>query len=143
MAELKQTPREEKFAQGVVNGLSQSESYRQANPASTKWKDESVWVKASQMMAKVGIRVDEIRAELAKTSLWSRIDSVETLKPIATGSEKDGDRIAAVKVLNEMHGYNAPIRTEVTGKDGGPLAHDVAIRPAITREEWLRIHGIE
>lgn len=121
MKKRKLTPREEKFAQGVAAGLSQAEAYRQANPNSVKWKDETVWSKASVMMGKVWARVEELRAELAKQALWSRMDSVETLKPIATGAEKDSDRIAAVKVLNEMHGYNAPDRLEITGKDGVPI----------------------
>ena len=99
------------------------------------------------MAGKVEARINEIRAELAKKSLWSRMDSVETLKTIANSTEKggdkiaavkDGDKIAAVKVLNEMHGYNAPIKTEV--KHEGEITHE--IRPKLTRDEWLRIHGL-
>lgn len=127
----KLTPREEKFAQGVADGLSQAEAYRQAYPSAAKWKDATVWSKASVLMrnGKVQARVEEIRAELAKQALWSRMDSVATLKPIATGAEKDSDRIAAVKVLNEMHGYNAPTKLELTGKGGGPV-QQVNMTPA-------------
>lgn len=123
----KLTPREEKFAQGVADGLSQAEAYRQAYPRAAKWKDATVWNKASALMRKgeVLARVEELRAELAKQALWSRMDSVATLKPIATGAEKDSDRIAAVKVLNEMHGYNAPTKTEITGANGGPIQQHV------------------
>lgn len=120
---LRLTQREETFAQGVADGLSQADAYRRACPISEKWKPGTVWTKASLMMGrdKVRQRVDQLRAELAERCLWSRMDSVETLKPIALGAEKDGDRIAAVKVLNEMHGYNAPTRTEIAGPDGGPV----------------------
>ena len=124
----KLTPREEKFAQGVADGLSQAEAYRQAYQSAAGWKDKTVWSRASELMAdsKVSGRVEELRAELAKQALWSRMDSVATLKPIATGAEKDSDRIAAVKVLNEMHGYNAPTKLEHTGKDGGPIRTQTA-----------------
>jgi hypothetical protein len=119
----KLSPRLEKFAQGVANGLSQAEAYRQAFQNSLNWKDATVWNKSSAIMRRgeVLARVDELRADLEKQALWSRMDSVATLKPIALAAEKDSDRIAAVKVLNEMHGYNAPIRTEVSGPNGGPM----------------------
>lgn len=135
----KLTPREEKFAQGVADGLSQAEAYRQAFPNSAKWKDEAVWVNASKLMAKVSLRVEELRAELAKQALWSRMDSVATLKPIATGAEKDSDRIAAVKVLNEMHGYNAPIKTEITGANGGPIQHQDVSLLELSDDDLARI----
>lgn len=139
----KLNPREEKFAQGVADGLSQAEAYRQAYPSAAKWKDKTVWSRASEMMGRSEVlgRVEELRAELAKQSLWSRMDSVATLKPIAIGADKDSDRIAAVKVLNEMHGYNAPIRTEITGKDGGPIQSQ-GVPPdlsSLTDDELARI----
>lgn len=137
----KLTPREEKFAQGVADGLSQAEAYRQAFPSAAKWKDKTVWSRASELMARSEVlgRVEEIRAELAKQALWSRMDSVATLKPIATGAEKDSDRIAAVKVLNEMHGYNAPIKTEITGANGGPIQHQDVSLLELSDDDLARI----
>lgn len=137
----KLTPREEKFAQGVADGLSQAEAYRQAYPRAAKWKDATVWNKASALMRKgeVLARVEELRAELAKQALWSRMDSVATLKPIATGAEKDSDRIAAVKVLNEMHGYNAPTKTEITGANGGPIQHQDVSLLELSDDDLARI----
>lgn len=117
------SPQREEFAQRVASGLSQADAYRKAYPSSLSWKDDSVHNKASALMrdALVKARVNELRAEIAQKDLWSRIDSVETLKPIAMHADKDSDRIAAVKVLNDMHGYNAPIKTEVSGPNGGPV----------------------
>jgi len=48
----KLTPVEERFANEVALGKSQAAAYRIANPRSTKWKDGSVYVKASLMMGK-------------------------------------------------------------------------------------------
>lgn len=32
------------------------------------------------------------------------------------------DTVAVRKVINEMQGYNAPVKTELTGKDGAPIS---------------------
>lgn len=45
------TPRQEAFACGLAQGLSQAEAYRRAYPASLKWKDQSVWDAASRLAA--------------------------------------------------------------------------------------------
>lgn len=54
----------------VLNGGDQSKAYRKAFPASQKWKDQSVHVKASQLFAldKVQIRVKELQAKVAETA---------------------------------------------------------------------------
>lgn len=58
--------KQESFARLVAQGKTYSEAYREAYPSSRKWKNESVWVKSSQLMAndKVRIRVNEIQEEL-------------------------------------------------------------------------------
>jgi len=63
------TPAKEIFCQQVVlNGWDQSAAYRVAYPNSQKWKDNSVHVKASQLMKtdKVRIRVEELKAKVAE-----------------------------------------------------------------------------
>lgn len=114
-------PRREKFAQGVADGLSQAESYRRANPKkAAKWKDTTVWVNASQLMAdpKVSQRVAELREQMAEKALWKREDSVRILSEIAQAGEKDADRVRAVTELNSMHGYDAPKTLDLTNSDG-------------------------
>lgn len=115
----------ERFAQGVAAGKTQADAYREANPGCVErgWKDETIWKRASEWMAsgEVAGRVAELRAQVAEKALWTREDSVRALIPIVDGAERENDRIAAVKVLNDMHGFNAPIKTEITGKDGAPI----------------------
>jgi len=115
------TPQQELFAQNVAAGKSQAEAYRTAYPRSAKWK--SVHQTASRMMANANIsaRVDEIRAEIAEKGLWTREESVKTLKGVIANPDKAGDITAAVKELNAMHGFNEPIKHQVTGADGGPV----------------------
>lgn len=61
-------PKQERYAQLIVEGHTQAEAYRRSHPNSLKWKDETVWSRASELMAdsKVSARVAELRAEVEK-----------------------------------------------------------------------------
>jgi hypothetical protein len=108
---------QEKFAQEVANGKSQSAAYRIAYPKSQTWKDSSVWELASSLMAntKVSSRVAELRKELADRAIWTREQSVKILAEIAATADKNTDRVAAIKEINAMHGFNAPQKVEHNG----------------------------
>lgn len=60
----KLTPRQEAFALELAKGESQAAAYRIAYPQSRRWKDSSVWPKASAMAknGKVRARVDELQS---------------------------------------------------------------------------------
>jgi len=111
------TPQQERFAQEVASGKSQSEAHRIAYPKSAKWKPSALWSSASALLAKreVSARVDAIRAELAERAIWSREQSVKVLSEVAASGEKDADRVRAVAELNKMHGFEAPQRIEHSG----------------------------
>lgn len=112
MTEL--TPKQEKFAQAVADGMTQADAYRTAYDVSNSTKAETIQKRASELMSNGAVsgRVQELKSKLEKRALWTREMSVRAL----VGVYKDGkpsDRIAAVKELNVMHGYNAPIKHEV------------------------------
>lgn len=109
------TPQQEVFAQAVAGGKSQADAYRTAYPKSLKWKPDSVWNKASAMMAKaeVSARVEAIKAELADLGLWTREQSVLALVGVVRAPDKATDIVAAVKELNSMHGFNAAQKVEL------------------------------
>ena len=100
----KLTPVEERFANEVALGKSQAAAYRIANPRSTKWKDGSVYVKASLMMGKdkVKKRIAEIQQMLLIRSIWSREQSVMALKEVIDAPDRKSDVVAAVRDLNVM-----------------------------------------
>lgn len=111
------TTKQERFAQAIADGLSQADAYRTAYDAS-KSKPETVWSKASELMAdgKVTARVAQLREALATKALWSRERSVTALAGIADGGEsKAAEKVAAIKELNAMHGFNAPAKIELSG----------------------------
>ena len=112
------TSKQENFAQCVADGMNQSDAYRAAY-STGGMKDNSINVNASKMMAdaKVSLRVNELRAALADKALWTREDSVKTLAVIARGGEaKASEIVSAIKELNLMHGFNAPIDINLGGK---------------------------
>ena len=105
------TTKQEAFAQAVVSGMNQSDAYRSAYKVKPETKPESVNVNASKMMADANVaqRVHELRAELANKALWTREQSVAVLvNVINEGESRAGDKINAVKVLNDMQGFNSP-----------------------------------
>ncbi len=121
MTEL--TTQQEAFARSVAEGKSQAEAYRDAYPKARKWKASSVYSQASRMLdrPKIAARVESIKGELAKRSLWSREQSVDALKGIIAATDKGSDVVAAVRELNAMHGFNAPSKHEIAGAGGGPV----------------------
>jgi phage terminase small subunit len=64
------TPQQEAFAAGLAAGMTQAEAYRKAYPAAVRWKDDSVWPKASALAAngKVQARVQTLMAIAASDS---------------------------------------------------------------------------
>lgn len=112
------TPKQEKFAQEVASGKSQADAYRAAFDCKRS-KPQTVIENASRLMAdsNVSARVHELKAQLSEKALWSREDSVRILSEIALDTEASRkDKTAAVRVLNDMHGFNAPQKIEHSGE---------------------------
>ena len=112
---MKITAKQEKFAQCVADGKTQADAYRAAF-ACSKSKPETIQNNASILMknSEVAARVKELRDKLASKALWTREDSVNTLKDVLSDPDaKASDKTGAVKVLNEMHGFNAPTEAKV------------------------------
>ena len=114
---MKLTAKQEAFAQAIASGMTQADAYRTAYNAA-KMLPESIWSKASEVMAdvKVSSRVSELKAATASKALWTRERSVLALASIADSSEAKANEItAAIKELNLMHGFNAPTKIELEG----------------------------
>ena len=111
------TAKRERFAQEVAGGKSQADAYRAAfNCANSK--PETIIKRASELMANGDIagRVRFLKAQLSEKGLWTREDSVRILAEIAKDEEASRkDKTGAIKVLNEMHGFNAPTKIEHSG----------------------------
>ena len=76
------TSQQEKFAQEVASGKSQSEAYRVAYPKALKWKPATIWNRASALMRndEVLARVDALRAEIVAQS---GVEAIRVIKELA------------------------------------------------------------
>ena len=107
------TAKQEAFAQGLANGLGQADAYRAAYDAENM-KDNSIYRKAHDLIENVKItaRVAELKKTTVAKLLWTREMSVKALVQAykeGTGSTK----VAAVKELNAMHGFNEPTKHSI------------------------------
>lgn len=114
------TPKQERFAQAVADGMSQADAYRVAFDVKATTKPETVQQSASRLMAnpKVAARVKEQQALLAQKGLWTREMSVKALVrafKLAEASSNASGMTGAVKELNAMHGFNEPVKVEHGG----------------------------
>lgn len=77
-------------------------------------KAEDVWTEASRLVnhPKVAPRIAELKAALTAKGLWSRQQSVDTLSEVAREG-RAMEKVAAVKELNSMHGFNEPAKLDV------------------------------
>lgn len=119
-----QNLRHERFAQEyVTNGGNATEAYRSAG-----YKPDNADAKAFRLLGNVGIktRISYLRREYLdhwREEYYGEVkNNVETLRQIRDNKgAKNSDRISAVRTMNDMVGFNAPTKQEVTGADGRPL----------------------
>ena len=120
---MKLTAQQEQFAQAIADGMTQADAYRAAYPKAAGRKVEALYVAASELMGKVGVRVAELKEALASKQLWTREQSVAQLVKELDG-DRAGDRISAIKELNNMHGFNAPTKLDIRGSVGVEVNFD-------------------
>ena len=115
MPHVNLTAKQEAFCQGIADGLGQADAYRAAYDAEGM-KDNTIYPLASKLMknSKVAARIAELRESVQEKQLWSREMSVKAL--VQAYREGSGSvKVAAVKELNAMHGYNEPAKLNISG----------------------------
>lgn len=115
------TNKQEAFCQAIASGMNQADAYRHAYDTS-KMKDSSIHVNASKLLAdaKVTQRVTSLKQALESKALWTREMSVKALigaYQVAKEKKNSSGMTGAVKELNAMHGYNEPIKLDVSMKE--------------------------
>lgn len=110
------TPKQEAFAQNIIQGMSQADAYRSAY-SNTKMSDKTIWEAASRLMAndKVVARLTELRNELASPKIMSAQKRLEWLTQlIESENETTGDKLKAADIMNKMQGeYVQKVEAEV------------------------------
>lgn len=115
------TPQQEIFCQRMAAGWSRQDAWLDAWPGS-KYQAPNACRLLKQPV--IVARMNSIRSDLAALMRWDRMKSVEALAKVVELNEGSPAIVGAVRELNEMMGFNQPVRLEV----GAPGAFDVAVR---------------
>ncbi|MGW8157396.1 MAG: terminase small subunit [Desulfoprunum sp.] len=122
---MKLTPKQETFCLAYLETGNASEAYRQSyNPP--KMSPKTVNEASCRLLAngKIAARIKEIQDRILNELVWEKQHSLQILAGIARDeSARATERIAAVKELNAMHGYNAPAKVthQFTDPAGEPI----------------------
>lgn len=111
------TPKQEKFVQSLMQGMSQADAYRSAY-ATKNMSDKTIHEAASRLVAdsKVSARLSELREQMTKDTIMSAQKRLEWLTEVI--ADKDisiGDKLKAADIMNKMQGeYTQKVQAEVT-----------------------------
>lgn len=108
------TPQQERFAQLVATGSSQSRAYRDAYDVKPRTKKATVWDNAYTVahLPHVRARIAALKEEVAKRAVLSRTEYLEWLLTMARRCELEGDM------------SNARAYASDYGKASGFFSHD-------------------
>ena len=124
----KLTPKQEKFVQGVINGLSYADAYRQAYP-NTKLSDENIYSEASNMINGTGNYKDNPKVHTRFVELNQK--AVEKAKKADEKKIADASEILTF-LSSVMRDENAEYKdrmkaAELSGKRFGIFSEHVQI----------------
>ncbi len=96
---MRLTTQQEKFVQALAKGKNQYESYLIAYPSRKTWKRNSIDCEASKLFKQDKVKqryetlMERIRERETKKTMWSREESIETLKYVIDVNKQDLERI--------------------------------------------------
>lgn len=136
------TPKQEAFCLAYIETGNASEAYRRSYD-SAGMADSSVNRKAKELLdnGKITARLAELRAPVVKKAqitLEKHLEDLKRLRDMAEASEKYGPAIQAEIARGKASGLYVE-KTELTGKDGGPIAMKSA--KELTDDELAAIAG--
>ncbi|MBN7275091.1 terminase [Ligilactobacillus pobuzihii] len=108
--------RQEKFVQGLIQGMSQRKAYRAAFKQSERWKDATVDNKASKLfkLGEIRARYNELEEEAQDEAIMKRKARMVKLSEIASDDEYPNEQMKAIDLLNKMDNMYIQ-KNEVTG----------------------------
>ena len=130
------TFKQETFCQGIASGLTQSDAYRAAY-ATKKWKNETVWEKASVLISKdkVKARIAELRAPVVKKvgiTLENHIEDLLKLRNMAAKKEQYSAAIKAEMARGKVCGL---YEFEQTPEENVPMPTKIEIQVVDGRKQ--------
>ena len=107
-------PRQRQFANGVLEGISQTQSYMSAYPNCSIKTAES---KSSALVRhdKVARYLEVANAQVCEKAKVSRVWALEQLKEIAQEpSSNTAGKVAAIALISKMEGWDKPAKVEIS-----------------------------
>ena len=148
------TPKQEKYVQGLVAGLSQRKAYMEAYPSSRKWTERTVDSRASELLKESNVlgRYNELMDEHKEKAMWTREEAVNTLKWLIEKSVKSIEEqdegyvrqgtsnalLSAIKELNELE-LLYPLKAKQIEKIDSEIHKDESAEDKLS--EYLEILG--
>jgi len=113
------TSKQEKFCQGIVSGLNQSDAYRAAYSVGEGTKPESVNQMAWDLMQNVDIscRIEQLRLPIAERIGMGLEDYLKEMIALKSAAQEDQDHNPAIKaheLIGKCLGYYVN-KTEISG----------------------------
>lgn len=110
-------PKQEKFIQNIVNGMSQREAYKNAYNA--KYKDDAIDNKASKLFNKgeVQARYRELIDQLEDKSIMSAKERMKWLTNVINNKEQEDIYITSDDVSVKVGSRNADLNTKLKAID--------------------------
>ncbi len=110
------TAKQEKFVQGIIQGKTQADAYRDAYNC-TNYTDNSVYVNSSKLMndTKILQRINELREQIASSSIMTAQERLQWLTDLVQDSVTNTDaKLRAMEIMNKMTGeYVTKIEADV------------------------------
>ena len=119
------TSKQEKFCQGIVSGLNQSDAYRAAYSVGESTKPECVNQQAYELMQNldISLRIEHLRKPIAERvgrTLEQHIERLMKLGEHGESLDKVESAIKAEELIGKVLGFYVN-KTELTGKNGEAL----------------------
>ena len=129
--ESKLTEKQEKFAQYVASGMSQSDAYRNSTKLRTSTTDKTVHEEASKIAAlpKVATRIRELRepvVKMVRITLESHLATLAEIRDRALNSSQFSAASTAEIARGKACGLYTE-KVEHTGADGTPISHNLVV----------------
>lgn len=94
------TPKNEKFCQNIISGMSGADAYRASYNCSHS-RDNVIYVRACELLKKpeVAARIDELRQEIVEKSEITALDLISELEDVRLKAMEIGQTSAAVSAI--------------------------------------------
>ena len=109
------TVKQENFCMAVAEGKSNIDALRSSYGYKETVTTSTLHQRAYQLSSNPHIRdrIAELRQLMADRNLWTREQSVVELVKALHEARTTMEKVACIKELNLMHGYNQPIKVEL------------------------------